>query len=70
MSFFSRDTFDRSISKSREKERRSTVSYASPSAPFSADTEAEQRKKGRFLNQEDMEIQKHPINEENEVVWV
>ncbi|EFO27468.1 hypothetical protein LOAG_01016 [Loa loa] len=68
MSFFSRDTFDRSISKSREKERRSTISHARSSAPFSTDSEVEQTKKNKLLEQhQDMEI---PIHEESEVAKV
>lgn len=64
MSFFSRDTLERSVSKSREKERRSTVSHEQ-----SSDSEAEETKKGGLLEQHhhDIGIPKHSSNEENEV---
>uniref|UniRef100_A0A0R3RRM5 Uncharacterized protein n=1 Tax=Elaeophora elaphi TaxID=1147741 RepID=A0A0R3RRM5_9BILA len=68
MSFFSRDTFEHSVSKSREKERRSTVSHEQSSA----DSEAEQTKRGGLLEQhhQDMESSKYSNNEENEVTKV
>ncbi|CAG9536101.1 unnamed protein product [Cercopithifilaria johnstoni] len=67
MSFFSSDTFERSVSKTREKERKSTVSHKQ-----SSDSEAEQAKKGGLLEQhhQDMEIEKHSSNEESEVTKV
>uniref|UniRef100_A0A915PFJ6 Uncharacterized protein n=1 Tax=Setaria digitata TaxID=48799 RepID=A0A915PFJ6_9BILA len=69
MSFVSKDTFDRSISKSREKERASTVSHAHSPTAFSIDNiEKELIRKRELMEQHpEMEIAKHPNDDEHEM---
>ncbi|OZC05782.1 hypothetical protein X798_07243 [Onchocerca flexuosa] len=71
MSFFSKDIFDCSISKSRERKRLSTVSHSQPLANFPVDTvEGERIKKRRRLEQHsDMKIPKHSNDNEQQMVW-
>ncbi|VDK80315.1 unnamed protein product [Gongylonema pulchrum] len=72
MSFLSKDTFDHTVSKSREKERPSTISYTRSPEGFSVEKGRKRRpinkEQGAVEQQTDVDNNKqHLFEEEHEV---